>query len=393
MNIEILKSEVQEFINNNLQTNINKLILKGSPFKNITIQELANQIIAKQKSKHKLPSWFNTSNIFYPSKLNIEQTSSEITANYKLRLINGKSIIDLTGGFGVDSFYFSKTFDQVIHCEIDEYLSEIANHNFNKLQNNNIKTVSTNGIEFLINTNNNYDFIYADPCRRNDKKGKVFLFRDCLPNIPDNLDLLFSKSNNVLIKSSPILDISQAINELEHVKEVHILAVKNEVKELLFLLEKSYDDKVLISTHNITKDTTDVFSFIKNDETNAIYDFPKKYIYEPNAAILKSGGFQQVSIKFDISKLHQNSHLYTSEKFIEKFPGRSFKILNSFLYNKKTFRKYIPQKTKANITTRNFPKTVEQIRKETKLLDGGDKYLFFTTNIAHKLIVIECEKY
>lgn len=391
MNKNILHTDVQQFINENLKTDINKLILKGSPFSNIDTQKLANQIISKKKSKEKLPTWFATEKIFYPPKISIEQTSSEITAEYKSELISGKNLVDITGGFGVDTFYFSKTFDEVTHCEINSELSEIVSHNYQQLGVQNIKTIASDGIYFLKNTTENFDCIYIDPSRRNDAKGKVFLLKDCLPNVPENLDFLFTKSDKILIKNSPMLDISNGINELQFVKEIHVIAVKNEVKELLFLLEKDYQNSIIVKTINLLKQGNQEFSFHLNTKKKSDYSEPLSYLYEPNTAILKAGAFHQISEQLNLLKLHEHSHLYTSENLLEDFPGRKFKIQEVLNYDKKKIAKFLPNK-KANITTRNFPKTVAQIRKENKLKDGGNIYIFFTTNCNNKRIVIICEQ-
>lgn len=391
MNKNILHTEVQNYINENLHVNIEELIFKGSPFKDITIQELANQLVAKQKSEKKLPTWFASQNIYYPAKISIEQTSSEITANYKSNLLLGNSIIDITGGFGVDCLAFSKNFKEVIHCEINNDLSEIVAHNYKELGISNIQTIATDGLEYLKNTSQKFDCIYIDPSRRSDIKGKVFLLKDCLPNVPENLDFLFEKSDTILIKNSPILDITSTINELKFVKEIHIVAVNNEVKELLFLLKKEFEDLVKVKTFNLLKNRKQSFSFYLKSDIDFEYSLPQKYLYEPNAAILKSGGFNEVASQLKIYKLHQHSHLYTSDELIEDFPGRIFEIISVFSYNKKKLKREIIV-DKANITTRNFPKTVAQIRKETKLKDGGDTFLFFSTNLKNELIVINCVK-
>jgi len=390
LNKEILNKETQEFINSNLKSDITKLILKGSPFTSASIQEVAQQIEAKNKCEKKLPTWFNSKNIYYPNKLNIEQTSSEITAKYKATLVAGKSLIDITGGFGVDAYYFSQKKLAITHCEISENLSKIVTHNLTQLNTLNISTYIGDGIQYLKNNTSNYDWIYTDPSRRNDAKGKVFLLEDCLPNIPENLDFLFTKTTNILIKASPILDIKSAVNELKFVKEIHIVSIENEVKELLFILEKNYNKSVSIKTINFKKTANQNFNFILGEAIFANYSPPKKYIYEPNTAILKAGAFQEISVQLNVDKLHLHSHLYTSEKLIN-FPGRSFKIKHVVSYNKKEISKLILSK-KANITTRNFPETVAQIRKKTNLKEGGNNYLFFTTDLNSKHIVIICEK-
>ena len=390
MNINILNKEVQDFINSNLKTDITKLILKGSPFDKVSIQEIAEQIISKQKCIKKLPTWFLSENIYYPNKLNIEQTSSEITAKYKASLVSGNSLIDITGGFGVDTYYFAQKVKNVTHCEINEELSKIVSHNLLQFNIKNITTHIGNGIEYLKKSTKKFDCVYADPSRRDDTKGKVFLLEDCLPSIPKNLDLLFEKSNNILIKASPILDITSAINELKFVKEIHIIAIENEVKELLFILEKNYTQQINVKTINFVKNNIQSFNFTLNEGVSATYSEPEKYLFEPNASILKSGAFQQISAHLKIDKLHLHSHLYTSEILID-FPGRRFEVIKVISYDKKQLKKLIPSK-KANITTRNFPETVALIRKKTNIKEGGNQYIFFTTDNTNKYIVLICEK-
>jgi 16S rRNA G966 N2-methylase RsmD len=390
LNNSILHPEVQNYIDEHLNSDVSKILFKGTNFQSVSTPEVVEQIAAKKKSKEKLPTWFSTKNIYYPNKLNIEQTSSETTAKYKADLISGSSIIDLTGGFGVDSYYFSKKASQVVHCEINKNLSEIASHNFKLLEASNIETIAENGIDYLMKSDQNFDCIYIDPSRRNDAKGKVFLLKDCLPNVPENIEFLFEKSTVILIKNSPILDITSAINELKYVKEIHVVAVHNEVKELLYILEKNYKNSIEIKTINILKNKNQLFDFKLDTDKNSTFSLVKKYVYEPNASIMKSGGFNEVSAQFKIDKLHQNSHLYTSEKLIN-FPGRRFEVLHTIPFDKKQLKKLIPS-GKANITTRNFPQTVAQIRKKTGLKDGGEIYLFFTTDINNKHLVIVCQK-
>ena len=390
MNERILQQDIQEHINNHLKSDIHKLILKGVPFEGVTVQEVANQVICKQKSEKKLPSWFDTKNIYYPPKVSIEQTSSETAAKYKASLVSGKRLIDLTGGFGVDSFYFSSAFNTIIHCEINTNLSKIAAYNFKQLNKENITCLDENGIEYLKKSSENFDVIYVDPSRRNNSKEKVFLLKDCEPNIPKYIDLLLNKTTTILIKNSPILDITSAIKELKFVKEIHIVAIRNDVKELLYLLEKEYNGEIKINTINFSKKNTQKFNFLFNKKTISSYQEPLDYLYEPNAAILKSGGFHEITAQLDVYKIHQHSHLYTSKKNI-KFPGRGFKILAVLPYDKKKIVKLLPNK-KANITTRNFHKSVAQIRKELKIKDGGDDYLFFTRNLHNTFSCIYCKK-
>jgi len=391
LNTEILNIEIQKFISDNLKTDISKILLKGTNFKNTDTKEIIEQIEAKNRCIKKLPTWFSSEKIYYPNKLNIEQTSSEVTASYKSKLFTGHSIIDITGGFGVDCFYFSKHFESITHCEINLELSTIVRYNYEQLHVGFIKTINSNGIDYIVSTKNNYDWIYIDPSRRHEIKGKVFFLKDCLPNIPLQIDNLFKHANNIAIKTSPLLDLSIGINELKQVKDIHIIAVKNEVKELLWILEKDYKGEITVKTANIIDSNTEVFSFRLKDEStsNVNYSNPTKYLYEPNAAILKSGAFNSISEQLSISKLHQHSHLYTSNELLE-FPGRSFEILTIVDYNKKNLKSL--SVSQANITIRNFPETVIQIRKKHRIKDGGKTYMFFTTNYLNKKVVIVCSK-
>lgn len=391
MNKDILHTEIQEFINNNLSSDAAELLLKGVPFKHVDSKLIIEQIEAKKRCEKKLPTWYNTKNIYFPNKLNIEQTSSETTAKYKSNLVSGNNIIDLTGGFGVDTFYFTKQLKNVIHCEINTELSEIVLHNFEALQISNINNVNDNGIDVLKRLNQSFDWIYIDPSRRDDLKQKVFLLADCEPNIKTHQDLLLKHAKNVMIKTSPLLDLTATLSDLNNVKQIHIVAVNNEVKELLWILERDYKGEVEVRSINLKKNNAQHFKFIFNEEFNAIanYSKPLTYLYEPNSAVLKSGGFNSISDILNINKLHKHSHLYTSNIIVD-FPGRHFKIEKVLPYNKKAFSK--EKISKANVTTRNFPLSVSEIRKKLKIKDGGDIYLFFTININEEKIILVCSK-
>ncbi len=392
MNNIILNTDCQNFIAKNLTTDVLSILLKAPIFDKLDNKTLVAQIEAKKKCKSKLPTWFKTPGIYYPNKLNIAQTSSEITAKYKSELVNGKSLIDLSGGFGVDSFFFAKKIQNVTHCEIDQTLSKIVAHNFEQLKVSNIKVIATDGIAYLTSKEKKYDWIYIDPSRRDQHKNKVFFLTDCLPNVPKHLDFLFTKSNYILIKTSPLLDLQAGIKELQNVKKIHIVAVENDVKELLWVLEKGFKDEIAIKTINFKKNTKEAFNFMLSEEhfSTINYGETKKYLFEPNAAILKAGAFKIISKKLSIDKIHQHSHLYTSNTLID-FPGRRFEIKKSIPFDKKQLKKLIPS-GKANITIRNFPLSVAQIRAKTKLKDGGNNYLFFTTNLNGKHIVLLCAK-
>ncbi|RZL29773.1 MAG: hypothetical protein EOO96_19515, partial [Pedobacter sp.] len=283
MNENILNDEVQKYIHEHINADVNKIALAKPLFKNISSAELAGQIAAKKKSIHKLPTWFKTENIYYPALLSIEQCSSEPTAQYKANLARGKSLVDLTSGFGVDSFFFAKKSDHVYSCEINEELASISTHNAKVLGAENIEVLATDGIEFLKNTAQNFGTIYIDPARRN-QSNKVFKLKDCTPDVTEHLDLFLSKAERIIIKTAPLLDISAGLTELKNVNEIHIVSVKNECKELLWVIDKGFkgDTKIVCATLN---DTLKSFEFYLSDlklETTIAKTEPKGYLYEPD---------------------------------------------------------------------------------------------------------------
>ncbi|MAD98161.1 MAG: SAM-dependent methyltransferase [Flavobacteriaceae bacterium] len=391
LNQNLLRADVQDFIDKNYKKDAPSLVLKGSPFADINIQELLQQLESKRKAEKKLPTWFQTANIYFPPKVSIEQSSSEITAQYKASIVSGKSLIDVTGGFGIDSYYFAQQFESVTYCEINEDLAQVVAHNYEVLGQQNITVQATNGMRFIKEQETVYDWMFIDPSRRDGVKGKVFLLKDCVPYLPPKVDFLFRNATSVLVKLSPMLDISNTLKELKYVTEVHIVAVNNEVKELLFLLEQKEVAAVKIQTVNFQKDQQQSFAFNFGDHSYSNYSEPLQYLYEPNAALLKSGGFHEITKQLPVFKLQEHAHLYTSEA-LEEFPGRSFQIEAVVPYDRKKIQQLLPEK-KANITTRNFPKSVVQIRKELKLKDGGQHYLFFTKNMKNKLTCILCKKF
>ena len=386
----LLKTEIQQFISENIGLDLSKLALQKNPFPEIDFKILLNQIEAKSKCKEKLPTWFTTSNIVYPSKISIEQTSSEITAKYKSEIVSGSSLIDLTGGFGVDDYYFAKKITRVVHCEMNEELSDCVKHNFGQLGIDNVSFFKGDSTEILQNLDEKFDWIYIDPSRRNEVKGKVFMLDDCLPNVIKLQDFYYNFSNNILIKTAPILDINLGLTELKNVKKIHIIAVDNEVKELLWEIENHYNSEIEIITINYSKNEIETFKFIHKSEVNSEFCLPQKYLYEPNSSIMKSGGFSNIGAAFQLNKLHLHSHLYTSDKLIA-FPGRIFEINKVINYSKSEIKQCL-ENQKANVTTRNFPEPVDVIRKKWKIKDGGSTYCFFTTDKNDNKIVLICTK-
>lgn len=385
----LLQPEVQAYIQDHLEDSIADLAFKKSPFPGLAMSDLLTQIESKQKAKHKLSKWFSTANIVFPAKLSIEQTSSEACAAYKASLVEGKSLIDLTGGFGIDCYYFAQHIQTVTHCEIQPELSALVQHNYQQLGQTNIKCMAGDSLDYLAQSNQQFDYIYLDPARRNQQKEKVFFLRDCTPNIVEHLDALLTHTSTVLMKTAPLLDIQAGLSELKFVQAIHIIALQNEVKELLWIIEKDYSGAIELVAVNLTKKGQQLTRIDLFDETAATYAEPKTYLYEPHSALLKTGKFNAISAHFKVDKLHQHSQLYTSEELLD-FSGRRFKIKQHLPYNKATAKEYLQQQ-KANITVRNFPLKVEELRKKWKIKEGGEVYIFFTTTLSNQKVFLICE--
>jgi 16S rRNA G966 N2-methylase RsmD len=388
----LLSPEITAFIEKNRNAAVSALMLKMPAFA-IDSKWVAAQIEGWQKARIKLPLWANTEKIIYPIRLSMEQCSSERTGQYKASLFQGKCVVDLTGGFGVDTFYLSKAFEKAFYIEQQEELAQIAEHNFNTLDQKNIAVLTGNSDDVLKTITEPIDLIYLDPARRKEAQ-KVFKLSDCEPNIVTLQDFYFSISTQILIKTSPMLDIAEALRQLKGVKEIHIVSVDNECKEVLYLLDKNFSEEATYTCVHDHKKSVHTFSFKPSFENSckAVLSMPLTYLYEPNPSILKAGGFNSIADAYKLSKLHASSHLYTSETYVKEFPGRIFKIKERAGYNKKEIQTCIPT-GKANIQTRNFPDSVESIRKKTGLKDGGSIFIFATTLLDSAKTLLVCEKY
>jgi len=364
------------------------LILSKKPELDATY--ILNQINGLQKAKHKLPEFYNNKNIVYPSKLSMEQCSSEKTAMYKSSLMKGKNMLDLTGGFGVDTYYFSKKIVKITYVEQNAALFKIAQHNFKTLAADNILSIHSTAEDFIKTCKTKFDYIYIDPSRRNENK-RVFKLVACIPNIIELAPDLFKLTDKILVKTAPLLDIKQTLKDLKHVSQVWVISVDNDGKEVLYLLEKNKEVEPQIHTVNLTnKNQLFDFTFQQEINSNANFSSPDKFLYEPNASILKAGAFNTVGKQFKLNKIGSNSHLYTSNELVKDFPGRSFKIKNVVNYQAKEFYKL--GISKANVSCRNFKDSVEQVTKKLKIEDGGETYLFATTAMNNKSIVIVTNK-
>ncbi|MET4081873.1 hypothetical protein ABIB40_001824 [Pedobacter sp. UYP30] len=389
MNKAILQPDVQDFITKNLTADAAKIALAKSPFLNASSAELAAQILAKKKSEKKLFTWFNTPNIYYPTSLCIEQTSSEVTAKHKAKIAPGETLLDITGGFGVDAYYFSQQNKKVVHCEMIEDLSSIASHNAKQLGAYNIVFLNTDGLVFLKQESTRWDTIYADPARRGNT-GKVFKLADCTPNIPLNLETLLAKANRVMLKTSPLLDIDAGLGELKHVKEVHVISIKNECKELLWILEPGFSGELKITATTLN-DQTKSFSFYKADlkhvNTFAENVFTGLFLYEPDTAILKAGAQDSIALRFNLTKLHANTQLFVSEKREADFPGRIFEITK--VMDTKEIKK--KPDLRGNVVVRNYPAKAKELVKKYVIKPVKEQFLIFCKTSDEKNIVIEAK--
>jgi 16S rRNA G966 N2-methylase RsmD len=355
---------------------------------------VSNQLLFLEKLPNKMPQWEAFTGLLAPSRVSFEQSSSEFTGNFKRSILNGKKGIDLTGGFGIDSFHLSQNLDSFLYIEQNTELSEVVDHNFKLLGLKNIEIKNTTAEEFLSSSTGKFDFVFLDPARRNDQNKKMVGIEDCQPNLLEIKDQLLSISPAVLVKYSPLLDLSISIHQLKNIHKIFILAEKNEVKEVLFLIKNNEEFNPEIECINLnSKNIIERFNYYYEEEKTAISNLsePKAFLYEPNAAILKAGAFKQIGTKLNLNKLGVHSHLYTSDTELEDFPGRSFKIIKVMNFDKKKITEALSE-GKANITCRNFPLKPEEIRKKIGIKDGGDQYLFFTEGKNKQKVVILCDK-
>ena len=380
-----------EFIAQHREEDVRTLALQAGRYPTVDMREAVTQIEGWQQAREKLPTWAAVEGIIYPPKISMEQCSSEKTAKYKAKQVKGKRFADLTGGFGIDFSYMARNFNEAFYIERNKTLCDIATANFSLLGLEDAKVMNGNSEE-LFESLPHLDWIFVDPARRDGDGRKVVALSDCEPNVVE-LDLL-SKADMAMIKCSPMLDITMACRQLQHVSSVHIVSVNNECKELLIILNSG--DFTGFTTHcvNILKDSTQIFSFTQDDEDTAETSYSSevgKYLYEPNASVQKAGCPKSLSSHYHVDKLHPNSHLYTSNEHIHNFPGRIFEVVEVLGFSKANI-KSVQSLGKANITVRNFPESVQLLSKRLKLTDGGENYIFATTlNDGSKALIL-CKK-
>ena len=435
-----MNQATQDFIRQHQDDDVRQLAFLGSKYPEVDMPFALDQIRGRKMARVKLPRWASLEGIIYPPHISMEQCSSESTALYKAELAarllglpasssgtemkaeNEIEFVDLTGGFGVDFSYIAARLGvKSMYVERQAHLCEAAKENFGRLGLKNAIVKNGDGIEILhsfhpkkkdaasaddslgitydqplslLKTKLGLKLIFIDPARRDDAGNKVVSLKDCTPDVTILQEEMLSKADYVIIKLSPMLDWHRAISELSHVREVHIISVNNECKELLLVLSaRNMGENLRIYCIN------DAQSFVCEEsdmETSSVKIAPStleemQYLYEPNASLMKAGCFGVLSGRYDARMLSKNSHLFVSQAPIEAFPGRSFHIIAVSSFNKKELKRHLSGITKANIATRNFPLSVAELRKRLKLKDGGETYIFATTlsDESHVLVITE----
>ncbi len=385
--IEVNQSTL-DYIRQHADEDVRQLALRGHKCLDVDLQYALEQIAGRQKARTKLPSWAAIDGIVYPPHLSMEQCSSEATARYKASIAGkGALFVDLTAGFGVDMALISQGFQKAVHVERQPQLCAISSENFRLLGLNHIEVVCGDGVAYL-HTMRHADLLFIDPARRDVHGGRTYDISDCTPNVLEILDEMLEKADRVMIKLSPMLDWRKAVADLGKVNEVHIISVDNECKELLLILSKTMKPLRLFCVNN------DEGFEVVEDLLPQPRPLPQdmRYLYEPNASVMKAGCFALIEQRFGVVQLERNSHLFVSDKEILGFPGRQFLIEKRTSMNKRELKATLADVDQANITVRNYPMSVAELRKRLKLKEGGDVYIFATTisDEGHQLLV--CRK-
>ena len=388
-----MNDKTRNFIEQNLDADIRQLALKGCRDKDVDLDAAIRQIAGRQTARRKLPSWAALDGILYPPHLNMEQCSSEQTARYKARICSShpssKTLVDLTGGFGVDFAFMSEAFDEATYVERNSELFAISSANM-KILAPKAKCLNEDGLEVLHRLDH-VSMIFMDPARRDNHGARTYGISDCTPNVLEIKDELLQKADVVMLKLSPMLDWHKAISDLgeQYIKEVHIVSVQNECKELLIVMQQQPAEPPTVYCVN----DDSVFSYHPSSiSSNHISHHSSLiYLYEPNASIMKAGCFAEIEQAFEVSQLAPNSHLFASDQAIADFPGRKFRVTAVTSMNKQELKQALKDIRQANIAVRNFPMSVADLRKRLKLSEGGNDYIFATTLTEGKKVLIICQ--
>ena len=386
-----------DFIRQHQEDDVRQLAFLGSKHPEVDMPFALDQIRGRKMARVKLPRWASIDGIIYPPHISMEQCSSEFTAIYKAELAarllkSNKGFVDLTGGFGVDFSYIADRLGmKAIYVEKQTHLCEAAKKNFELLELENAEVKNGDGIEIL-HSLSRLSLIFIDPARRDDAGNKVVSLQDCTPDVTNLQDEMLEKAELVIIKLSPMLDWHRAVSELKHVREVHLVSMGNECKELLLVLSVQSEETPLkvycVNDKQVVRyeaENASVVNIVGDISTMA-------YLYEPNASLMKAGCFGVLTARYGVKMLAKNSHLFVSDEQVENFPGRAFRIKVMSSFNKKELKRQLAGVTKANIATRNFPLSVAELRKRLKLKDGGDTYIFATTLNDESHVLLICEK-
>ncbi len=399
-----------DFIASHANDDVRALALKAAGRTDIDLPFALDQIAGRQTARRKLPSWAATEGITYPPHISMEQCSSEQTALYKAdiagRIAGGELFIDITGGFGVDFSFIARRFERAVYIERQEHLCAIAKDNFRLLGLNHAETVNGDGTEYIKYFSGGASLIFIDPARRDSHGGRTFAISDCTPDILNLMDTLLDKAGSVMIKLSPMLDWHKAVEDIEAaagrcVSEVHIVSAGNECKELLVVATRRgdgsegirlfcADDTIFISEERRGK--REEFAAAAGNGEPADDDDDFRYLYEPNASIMKAGCFRAVAQRYGVRQIDANSHLFVSGTPVAGFPGRRFAVQAVTGMNRKELKAVLAGTDRANITVRNFPLTVAELRKRLKIKEGGSTYIFATTLPERKHVLLFCHR-
>ena len=387
-----------EFIRIHADEDVRQLAFLGKKNPEVDMAYALDQIVGRQKARVKIPSWASIDGIVYPPHISMEQCSSEQTARYKASIAGyGDKIVDLTAGFGVDMAFMSAGFKQAVHVEMQPQLCAISSENYKCLGLNHVQVVCSDGVGYL-HQMEHADLIFIDPARRDQHGARTYGIADCTPNVLEIIDEMLQKADRVMIKLSPMLDWQKTVADVGNVSQVHIVSVGNECKELLLEVKNGKGEKVKVFCVNDDQ----VFSY-EIGETHPFTPSPLHpftpsplhsftFLYEPNASVMKAGCFNLISHRFGITQPDANSHLFLSDKLVEGFPGRRFVIERVSTMNKRELKEALAGIDKANVAVRNFPLSVADLRKRLKLKDGGDVYIFATTDAKKGHLVMVCRK-
>ena len=401
-----------QFVTEHAGDDPERLLLSADRWPQVDVRRAARNIAARAKIRTKIPSWYAHPELEYPGSLPLEQASSEATALYKQAFVpDGARIADLTGGLGVDCWFMSQHAAEAHYCERHGELCAAARHNFKALSSSDVAaddgatqngaisrkgphiTVHEgDGIEWLQQQSEHFDLIYLDPARRDAASRRVYDISDCDPNLLEVKDLLLSKGRRVLAKISPMADISRTLNQFPEARELHVLAVAGEVKELLLMLEKGKpEDEPLIVAHDILHDTAHHFEFRPSEEPKATAHYATgigKYLFQPSKAVLKAGAFRLLSQRYNLEKLAPSTHLYTADNLPEGFPGKVFKVESVMEWSKSSIRQLKQQYDRLEMTALNFPLATDALRSRLGIPGGGTHHLFATTLSGKSKILI-----